>query len=146
MSSKQKKEERRKWPRHVEGPSCEGCNARLAEGHEELSRSFQEIKKVFPRVHSSWVFRNENEQNQMVIERSSNLKWPKSKHNAMRDGKPESLAMDLFEIDEKGNGRWRPEFFNDIWKLCKAKKLPIKWGVAFKIGDANHFEITEEKK
>lgn len=93
-------------------------------------------------AHVSWVFRNESQQTQAVIDKVSETPWPRSQHNKMMDGKPCARAFDLFEIDQRGRAVWDPSFFRAIWKFVEAKGFPVKWGGAWKsIGDANHFEL-----
>ncbi len=85
------------------------------------------------------------DQNKCVSEGKSKAVWPTSPHNAMRDKKPCSKALDLFQIDEDGIARWVPIFFAKLNAENLANLEPLIWGGEFKtLGDSCHFQLTDE--
>ncbi len=84
------------------------------------------------------------DQNKCVSEGKSKAVWPTSPHNAMRDKKPCSKALDLFQIDEDGIARWVPIFFAKLNAENLANLEPLIWGGEFKtLGDSCHFQLTD---
>lgn len=78
--------------------------AQLATCHPELQRLFADVAAhieagelrsagiVDIKILCGW--RGEADQNREFAEGDSQLRWPESKHNAMFEGKPRSLAVD----------------------------------------------------
>ena len=44
----------------------------------------------------SWTWRGEEDQNRMVAENKSKVYYPNSKHNRTVNGKPASIAIDIY--------------------------------------------------
>lgn len=103
------------------------------------------MKAAKPFLHVSWGYRTEDEQNAALASGKSEKPFPESMHNALNeDGKPCSLAVDVFE-QIAGRGVWEPKTMYDIWGLTQ-KTFPdrFKWGGKFKsLGDFCHFELSE---
>lgn len=130
---------------HAAGLDCELCDYKLESAHPILQDWFKtKVKIKFPDAHISWSFRDEQEQEQYFLDKKTELHWPDSPHNFMVDGKPCSKALDLFQIDDTGEGLWNPIFFFRLGEIIKAESDPVFWGGLFKtFGDANHYQIVE---
>lgn len=130
---------------HNSDPTCPLCAEKIAEAHPEMRAWFLDVKSRYPNAHVSWSFRCEEDQNQLVLDKKSRLSWPHSAHNQMEDGKPCSMALDLFQIDEDGVGRWSPLWFAKLNAENENNKLPIFWGGNWKtLGDNDHFELRRD--
>ena len=107
-------------------------SARLAECHPDLQRLAHEAVKIidFAVIEG---YRGEEAQNRAVVEGKSKLRYPHSKHNRTRDGKPCALAMDL--------APWKPGVgidWNDresfsvmggvFLALGQQLGIPVRWG------------------
>lgn len=127
-------------------PNCKGCRDKTDTAHPLLQEIFWEcIKPAFSDAHVSWGWRSQLEQDRFVREGKSKTPWPLSKHNVENDGKPCSLAIDLFQITPEGKGAWPYKWYLDIWKELLKHKYPLRWGGTFKKWrDANHYEIFFE--
>lgn len=128
------------------GPECYGCNEKLKLVHPILRAWFWRRKAKYPNLHISWGWRDQADQDQAFEEGKSNVRFPNSKHNATGpDGKPLSLALDLFQVDEDGNARWSKAFFSRLAAENKEMREPIRWGGTFKLRngstDSCHFEL-----
>lgn len=128
---------------HTEDPVCPLCEAKIRDSHPAMASWFREKKKVYQNLHTSCSFRGKVDQDSAFKEGKSKLKWPHSAHNRVnpRTAKPESLALDLFQIDEVGNPRWSPLFFAMLNRENRQDRCPIRWGGDFRtLGDSCHFE------
>lgn len=143
MDASQEKADR-KWPIHRPGASCQGCDARMREGHPVLKQLWESVKKQFPSAHMSWVWRNKAQQLHFMRQDHSKLLWPNSQHNKLCNGEPCSRAFDLFSLNDRGAAMWDPGYMRDVWKWVQHTKLPVRWGGAWtKLGDYNHFELEK---
>lgn len=100
---------------HNDDDPCPMCESKLEGAHVDLVTWFREVKSLWSNCHVSWAFRNEALQNKAYENHASNLKWPMSAHNHMENNKPCALALDIFQIDEDGVGRFSPKFYSMVW-------------------------------
>ncbi len=129
---------------HINGGICQTCEEKLAQAHPYLANWFRETRARYSNLHVSWSFRKEADQNAMVKAGKSKLPWPKSAHNHMAGSIPVSLALDLFQEDEDGVGRWSLPFFTKLNGENVAAGYRILWGGRWKtLGDADHFEMVD---
>lgn len=131
-------------PVHGDGPSCQGCNDKLRDVHPALGEWFHRMKSKYVSIHIAWGFRNEAEQEKCFRDGASVLRWPASKHNHLGlDGKPQALALDVFQIDDDGVDRWSPAFYFKLSEEIQNEYGPkfIRWGGTFKKPDKPHFEL-----
>lgn len=129
---------------HSGDPTCGLCETKLKAAHPFLASWFRQKKAKYPNVHISWAFRDQPDQEQAYRDGKTHLHWPKSAHNQIP-----ALALDLFQIDEDGVGRWSPSFFLKLSQENEEDKLPIFWGGKWKsFGDGDHYEyqIQPEKE
>jgi hypothetical protein len=120
------------------------CEQKLESAHEILRDWFYKVKKSFHDVHISWAWRGKEAQDEFVKVGKSRAHWPHSKHNHQRNGKPCSLALDLFQLKD-GKAQFFHDFYSGIDDFNKTINAPIRWGARF-VGpllDANHFELNE---
>lgn len=129
----------------IDAPECPLCEEKLKEGHPLIAKWFRVVKKQFPDCHTSCVFRGEKEQNFHYAEGRSKLKWPYSRHNYMKDGKPYSAAIDLFQIRRDGVPSWNWKYLNEIAEFLKAEKAPLDWGYDLWKWDAPHFQLKRKE-
>lgn len=126
---------------HKDGPVCNGCEMKLAGAHEYLGPWFRELKKRYPNAHISWGWRGHDDQERFFLEGKTKLHFPNSPHNLVRDGKPCSMALDLFLINEDGEATFPPLWYAKVNLENEAARLPILWGGKWKtLGDGDHFE------
>lgn len=120
---------------------CVGCADKLKQANPVFTPWFWKWVEKFPDLHISWTFRDEAAQNEAVASGKSRLPWPKSAHNRVVDGIPESNAVDLFEI-YNAKPLWRPSVMHYI-----AEGPPeFTWGGNFKsLGDYDHFEVKASR-
>jgi hypothetical protein len=83
---------------HTNDLICLLCAEKLATADPRIAEWFLEIKKEFPHAHVSWAYRNKEDQDRFFAEGKTRAKFPRSKHNVERDGKPYAQALDLFEL------------------------------------------------
>ena len=127
---------------HTEDPDCPGCEKKLVEANPELTAWFKtKVKPTYPLIHVAIAWRDETDQELAFLQGKSKVHWPDSKHNAMQDGKPCSLALDLFLQTPDGFPRWPIDIFHAI-----ADNSPeIRWGGTFTtLKDYDHFELKGE--
>lgn len=132
---------------HESGRICALCDAKLFSAHPYLRKWFNESKQTWPNLHISWAFRDENNQNKCYDEGTSKKRWPNSAHNFVSAGNlPCAKALDVFQIDEDGLGRFSWPFYQKLWGWSQGKDYSLRWGGTFKdLGDAGHFEIDPRK-
>lgn len=124
---------------HVYGPVCEGCETKLDLAHPDLRTWFHRVKAQYPNTHIAWSWRSKADQDIAVKAGKSAAPWPTSRHNHMYQGKPFSLALDLFQQDSHGNASWSSF---DNGKINKDFGAGMRWGGTFKsLGDSGHFEL-----
>lgn len=128
--------------KHTNTEVCESCNNKLEESHPEMREWTLALRKRYLDVHVSCTFRNQVDQDQAYLAKASTLRWPHSKHNHTRHGRPYSLAVDLFQIDQFGKGKWDAVFFKKVHRENSAYHQKMRWGGEFKtLGDSCHFEL-----
>lgn len=145
---------------HEAGPVCPGCEAKLRSVHPYLVDWFhQHVKPEWPTIHISWGYRGKFDQDLCFRQKTTKLPWPKSAHNRRvaidsakpfdasnetdPNSRPESIAIDLFQLDETGKAIWVPHTFFKLSQQINDAAEPIKWGGLFRfLGDADHFEIN----
>lgn len=125
---------------------CPRCADMLQDGHEDIQYWFYMIKEAFPQVHTSCVYRGKAEQDRMVKEGKSFLKWPNSKHNILgQDQRPRAEAMDLFRLDDDGKADFRAGFYVQIANFLEDAGAPIDWGGHFRhFVDGPHFQMKSK--
>lgn len=127
---------------HTSDPVCPLCEEKLTTAHQTLQDWYRRHKVRNPNSHISWAWRGEADQNEFLKEGKTRCHYPNSPHNKFQDGKPCSLALDLFQIDEDGNARFSPKWYAKVNAENESDKEPIIWGGQFKtIGDADHFQL-----
>lgn len=130
---------------HVPGRVCPGCEKKLEEADPRLAAWFHDyVKPQFPDAHISCAWRGQLDQDRAYLEGKSRLKFPKSKHNRISDGKPASLALDLFRLLPDGKAEFPPGFYFQIAEVVRENKVPIEWGGDWRakgFTDMPHFEI-----
>lgn len=127
---------------HTDEEKCPKCWELLETAHYYLVMWFWKLKARHPSAHIACAWRSQAEQNRAVADGKSQLPWPKSAHNHMNaDGQPESLALDLFQIDDDGVARWSPTFMAKVNAENEEDREPLLWGGTFKtLGDSCHFQ------
>lgn len=123
-------------PTHIDGPTCPGCDLKLAQADQRLQDWFNNnVKPKYPSAHISWSYRGMTDQEQAFSEGKTQLHFPNSAHN-----KQPAMALDLFSL-VAGKALWPPKFFIQI----NADIIPsdqIHWGGVWKtLGDGDHFEL-----
>jgi hypothetical protein len=121
---------------------CGKCLELLSEGDPSLAVYLQGIRAVFPEAHVSCVWRGEAAQNAAVAAKLSRTPWPTSKHNNMKDGKPFSLAMDLFRLGDDGKAYFEKPYYQRVAAHLKSLGAGIEWGGDWaSFPDAPHFQL-----
>lgn len=134
--------------KHTNEGVCPRCEAFLKDAHPTIREWFHKAKVVFPTLHTCRVWCGKEEQDKLVSERKSLLKWPYSKHNhTIRiNGKdvPQSLAMDLFNLLENGEADFRIQYLVQIANWFEDQGAPLAWGGTWKkFYDGDHFEVKD---
>lgn len=124
---------------HSHDAVCPLCEAKLLDADPVIAGWFRRVKARYPNVHVYYAYRGPEEQARVVAEGKSKLTYPHSKHNAVRDGKPCSLALDLFQIDEDGIGRFARPFYAKVAADAWENTDPVIWG-----GDWNGDGVQEK--
>lgn len=130
------------------GEHCLSCEEKLKDAHPVMREFFYTAKKIYPDLHTSHVWRGEEEQNKYFKDGGSELQWPHSKHNFMIKNKKLSLAIDLFQQNQFGCGSWVRSVFESIWhnvaNMGKFKGL-IAWAGNWKgnFRESCHFELLD---
>jgi hypothetical protein len=122
------------------------CQEKLKGVSPLLARWFTEVvKPAFPDCHIAHGWRGQLEQDKLFLEKLTDLKFPKSPHNKFGiDGKPMSLALDLFRQDEDGRGSWSKDYFDAIREHSESEGWPLRPIYTLKSGkqDNPHFELV----
>lgn len=129
---------------HTSDPVCPLCEEKLKTAHPEIARWYRnDVKASYPNAHVAWAYRGKEDQERAFQEHRTKCHYPDSPHNRMVEGRPESLALDLFQIDEDHRALFNPIWYAKLSDECEQKKLPIQWGGTFKtLGDYDHFQLT----
>lgn len=131
-------------PHHTSDPVCALCEIKLQAANPKLVDFAHAAKKIYPDLHISWSYRDQSSQEQAFSEGKTRLHYPKSAHNHVVDGKPLSLAIDIFQIDDSGKPKWDPVFCAKLNDWQKSEGLDLKWGGEWKsLGDNDHFQVEE---
>lgn len=131
---------------HTDDPICPLCSDKLLTAHDYLGSWFAGVKKRYPNVHVSWGFRDAQAQEQAFLDKKTNCHFPKSPHNNMKDGKPYSLALDLFMIDEDGQAKFPPLWYAKLNAENENTGEPLLWGGVWKkLGDSDHYQVDLTK-
>jgi hypothetical protein len=128
---------------HIDGPECPLCAFKLSQAHPEIARWFATQKTKRPHLHVSWSYRGQADQDRACDEGKSKLRYPDSKHNKTRDGKPCAEALDLFWLED-GVATFPPLVYRAIHEGNLAEAQPIAWGGLFKFRDYDHFELRAD--
>lgn len=134
---------------------CPACELKLLEAHPVLRSWFRShVKNRHPRIHVSWSFRDEANQNECVRRGLSKLHWPRSAHNQhlldtlTQKIKPCAQALDLFYLSDHGVAQWpgpkAPDIeaeFKMISQELVTDHIPVfrgsdRWG-----WDGDHFQM-----
>jgi hypothetical protein len=129
--------------KHENGKECESCAKKLEGADPLIAHWFYELKDQFPTAHISCAFRGKEEQDRMVLEKASLLKWPHSKHNVMVKGQPNARAIDLFSLNDEGEAEFRIGFYVQIANWLEDRESPISWGGRWRWSDPPHFELKD---
>lgn len=130
---------------HTSDAVCPSCAEKLLQAHPYLQSWFKEVKSRYANAHVSWSFRDMTDQNEYLREGKTRLAFPKSAHNVSVQGKPCSMALDLFLIDEDGIAKWPPLWFAKLNSENQTMKEPIFWGGKWKsLGDGDHYQYTPD--
>jgi len=123
---------------------CPTCTLKLEEAHPTLAAWFWDMKLKFPQLHIAWSYRGEADQHADFLSGKSKLDYPNSKHNNTLNGKPYSLALDVFTLDDSGAAHFNPDFYEELNEITQQEGVyKVTWGgswVTFK--DMDHFEIN----
>ena len=125
---------------HTREPNCPGCLTKLQGVDPHLANWFWgTVKKKYPSAHVCWGVRDQIDQDADFVAGRSMLKWPNSKHNFEIDGKKNSLAIDLFLIDENGMALFPLAFYQGV---AQEMTSLMTWGGSFPhLKDLDHFQI-----
>ena len=133
-------------PAHSDKPVCEGCEHRLKGAHPYMAEWFRKKKSKYINLHCSWVYRSRTEQEIAFTSGASDVHYPHSKHNYTKNSMPCSLAIDIFQINDDGEGVWSVPFCKLLNKENEEAKELIKWGGDFKLRNGSrdycHFEYN----
>ena len=127
---------------HTPDPVCPLCEEKLKTADLRLVHWFLEARKEFQNLHIAWSWRSKEEQESAFQEGRTRAHFPHSKHNHMENGKPCSLALDVFQIQ---NGRvvFCPSFYFKLNELSQKMGYSIIWGGSFStLKDNDHYEIV----
>lgn len=127
---------------HGDAHTCPSCDFKLESAHIDLQGWFSLVKMNFPRAHISWSWRGEQDQEQAYADHRTKLHFPNSPHNHLEDGKPCSLALDLFVLSEDHTALFPPTFYAAVNEMNKVNGRKIVWGGSFSsLGDFDHFQL-----
>ena len=131
---------------HTHDAICPLCMQKLKQAHPKLVEWFSWVKATRPIAHIAWSYRNATDQEAMFSAGKSREHYPNSMHNkTLPDGTPNAQALDLFVIDEDGNGRFPVKFYFMLNAENIIHKHPIEWSGAWKsFGESDHFQLSKE--
>ncbi len=132
---------------HTHGSECAYCDKKLILAHPDIVAWYRRMKAKWINLHISASWRDAVEQTHLLQAGLTNAPWPKSAHNHTLLGKPQSLALDLFTIDEDGIARWPWKLYAMIAEYNRTQREPIIWGGSWKsIHDGPHFELASAQQ
>ena len=136
-----------KYAKHEKaGDFCQGCKDRLTEGDPLLDEWFWHMKRFYPDMHTSWVWRSKSDQDNFFAAGNSLQRWPDSPHNAMKQGAPCARAIDVFQQDSKGRAIFSSQFCFMLNEASKREGFQFFWGGSWRsIHDYNHWQIDSLK-
>lgn len=128
---------------HQEGEACSGCEMKLSRAHPKIADWFKEVKGKYPDVHVAWAYRGEQDQEQSFQDGKTLLHYPHSAHNRVNEeGKPESLALDLFQL-QNHEAVFNPIFYLKLWEEYCDHGIGLQWGGLYRsLGDRDHFQVS----
>lgn len=133
--------------KHAQGPDCPVCDEKLKLAHLGIASWFRRVKVLWPTLHVSSSWRDQQEQTALLQGGMTRAPWPKSAHNHMVEGKPCSTALDLFTIEPDGIGRWPWKTYVLIDDHNKTHQEPVVWGGSWKsLIDGPHFELASAQQ
>jgi hypothetical protein len=100
------------------------------------------VKAKIHDFHTSWVWRGEEDQNKFVKEKKSELSWPDSLHNTMKDGEPWAEAFDGFI--QRDGGLFSMEALKPVRDFLVESKSPFDWSWDLFGKDAPHFQLKRK--
>lgn len=128
--------------------NCDGCRIKLLTCDPRIVQFTYDIQYNFTDCHVAIGYRDQADQALAYNTGKSKLKWPESLHNNMENGKPSSLAVDLFLLDVDGEALFPVSFYEQIYEYYESNKLkfndPIQWGGAWTtFKDWDHYELVK---
>jgi hypothetical protein len=128
------------FPHHTSDPICRLCEDKLQAVKKELQDWFHAVKAKYPSVHISWGYRDQADQDAVFAQGKSREKFPMSPHN-----KTPAMAIDIFQINDKGQAVFDTAFFASLAATIKEQRLPFIWGGWFStISDKDHFQFNPD--
>lgn len=125
---------------HTPGTVCPGCDKKMIDASPGARAMFYFVKEKHNDVHTSWVFRDEGDQNKFFSQGGSNARWPNSVHN-----KKPVRCFDMFQIDSNGHAIYDPKFCYQVEKELKEAGFEFINGRKFPgLGDYGHFQTKEK--
>ena len=127
--------------KHANYKTCPLCEEKLKLAHEDLGYWFHNrVKPYWPDAHISWSHRDKENQERAFKEGKTTLHFPDSLHNKLP-----AMALDLFQINEKGLAVWDKMFFGGLARLIKNEGWQIRWGGDWEtFKDYGHFEMNNK--
>lgn len=127
---------------HTHDKLCPLCAEKETTLNPELATWWRWVKDRHPEAHIAWGFRDEENQNQFYAEGKTRARWPHSKHNVMKDGKPCAEAFDCFIILADNLARFPASWYKALAQALKEASAPIQWAgewTGFK--EQDHFQL-----
>ena len=126
----------------AENPICQSCAAFLQDCCFEIHDFMLWVNKYYPNVHICQGWRSEADQHAYFLAKKSELDWPNSKHNAMEDSIPRSMAVDLFVLADNGTAQFDGAFYKSLYEAAILAGQNIVWGGNWSgFPDEDHFEV-----
>ncbi len=125
---------------------CTTCELKLEEADPILVGWFWNMKLKYPDLHVAWSYRGEADQHADFLSGKSKLDYPNSKHNNTVNGKPSSLALDVFTLDSAGVAHFNPDFYEQLNEDTIAEGYKITWGGSWQtFKDLDHYQIADDQ-
>lgn len=129
---------------------CQKCEAEAATLDPEVRKWWDYVHWRVPFLHISDGWRDEVTQNEYYRQKKSMRRWPDSKHNRMKGGKPAAIAWDCFRLSPGGKAEFpNPDtdsFYKTIAVLLEGVGAPIVWAGTWKgrFRESVHFELADD--